>query len=133
MLHVNMVCRSIYYHLRSIGKIMKHLDVSTAQIATRALITSKLDYLNGLLHGLPACQLAKQACRILLPSRVPRRCHITPVFRTLHWLPIKYRVQVKSVFALLRIGSGCITTASRKSRVATAAVVSPPVTRLSAD
>ena len=23
--HVNMVCRSIYYHLRSIGKIMKHL------------------------------------------------------------------------------------------------------------
>ena len=94
-----MVCHSTYYHLRSIGKIRKYLDVSTAQITIHALVTSKLDYLNGLLHGLPACQLAKlqrvqnTAARIV--SRVPRQCHIMPVLHTLHWLPLKYHVQFK--------------------------------------
>ena len=115
-----MVCRSTYYNLRGIGKIRTYLDVSTAQITIHALVTPKirtyldvstaqitihalvtpkLDYLNGLLHGLPACQLAKlrrvqnTAARIV--SRVPRRCHITPVLHKLHWLPIKYLVQLK--------------------------------------
>ena len=97
--HVNMVCRSICYHLQRFGKIRKYLDVSAAKIAIQALVTSKLDYLNGLLHGIPACQLAKlqhvqnTAARIV--SRVPRRYHITPVLHTLHWLPIKCRVQCK--------------------------------------
>ena len=73
--------------------------MSTAQIAIHALVTSKLDSLNGLLHGLPACQLAKLQCvqntAARIVSRVHRQCHITPVLHTLHWLTIKYCVQFK--------------------------------------
>ena len=54
--HVNMVCRSTYCRLWSIGKIRKYLDLCTAQIATHALVTSN-DYLNGRMLGLPANQL----------------------------------------------------------------------------
>ena len=64
-----------------------------------ALVTSKLDYLYGLLYGLPACELHKlqliqnKAARIV--SRTHIREHITPVLRSLHWLPVKFRVQFK--------------------------------------
>ena len=97
--HVSAVCRSAYYHLRNIGKIRKYLDKGAAQVAVHALVTSRLDNLNSLLYGLPACQLDRlqrvqnMAARIV--SRTVMRDHITPVLCTLHWLPIKYRVQFK--------------------------------------
>ena len=97
--HVDMVCRSIYCHLRNIGKIRKYLDASTVRIAGRTLVTSKLDYLNGLLRGLPACQVVKlqraQNIAARIVSRIPRRDHITPVLRTSNRMPVKYRVQFK--------------------------------------
>ena len=76
--------------------------MSTAKIAIHTLVTSKLDYQNALLYGIPACQLAKlqlvqntavQNTAACIVSCVPRRCHIMPVLHTLHWLPIKYHVQ----------------------------------------
>jgi hypothetical protein len=97
--HVSMMCSSAYLHMRNVGKIRKYLDSRTAQIAIHSLVTSRMDQLNGLLHGLPDYQLARlqrmqnTAARIV--SRTPGRDHITPVLRTLHWLPIKYRVQFK--------------------------------------
>lgn len=93
------VCQSANYHLRNIGKVRKYLDKGATQIAIHALVTSRLDNLNSLLYGLPACQLDKlqrvqnNAARIV--TRAPMRDHITPVLHTLHWLPIKHRVQFK--------------------------------------
>ena len=79
------------------GKIRKHLVVKT----TYKLVIPKLYYMKRLLHGLPACHLAKlqrvdnTAARVVSP--VARRFHITRVLRALYWLPVKYLAYIKLV------------------------------------
>ncbi len=54
---------------------------------------SRLDYCNALLGGCPASSINKlqvvqnAAARVLTRSR--KYDHITPILRSLHWLPIK--------------------------------------------
>ena len=50
---VTAMCKSAFYHLRNISIIRKYLILDTAQILVHALITSKFDYCNSLLYGLP--------------------------------------------------------------------------------
>ena len=51
--HVTSVCRSCYFHLRNIGSIRQYLDPDTAAQIIHSFITSRLDYCNALLYGLP--------------------------------------------------------------------------------
>ena len=50
---VNKICESLYYHLRNISKIRKYLTEETTKILVHAFVSSKLDYCNSLLYGLP--------------------------------------------------------------------------------
>ena len=64
-----------------------------------AYITSRVDYCNSLLYGLPNYQLNKLQ-RVLnasarLVCNAPRFCHISPLLRGLHWLPVKARIEFK--------------------------------------
>ena len=52
--HVNNVSRTAYYHLYNIGRIRCYLSQSAAEQLVHAFITSKLDYCNALLCGLPS-------------------------------------------------------------------------------
>ena len=64
-----------------------------------ALITTTLDYCNGILFNLPKNKIERlqrtqnQAARML--KRIPRRNHITPVLKDLHWLRINERIEFK--------------------------------------
>lgn len=64
-----------------------------------ALVTSRLDYGNGLLCGLPDTltnRLQKvQNCAARLITRTGRREEMTPVREQLHWLPVRQRCQYK--------------------------------------
>ena len=51
--HVKKICVSCHYHLRNIAKIRSYLSKETSEILLHALISSKLDNCNSLLHGLP--------------------------------------------------------------------------------
>ena len=50
---VTAICKSAFCHLRRISLIRKYLNVDAAQLLAHALFTSKLDYCNSLLYGLP--------------------------------------------------------------------------------
>ena len=97
--HVSNVCRSINFNLYSIGKIRKYLDRPTVEKLVNATITSRLDYCNSLMFGIPKeliSQLQKRqnhVARVITKWR--KYDHITPVLVDLHWLPVKQRIDFK--------------------------------------
>ena len=88
--HVNKICKTSYYHLRNISKIRKYLTEETTEILVHAFVSSKLDYCNSLLYGLPKHMISSlqsvqnTAARIITLTK--KFDHITPVlihfFRT---------------------------------------------------
>lgn len=95
-LHVNSVCKSAYFHLRNIAQIRKYLGPDSCQSIIHALISSRLDYCNSLMYGIPSYLLLKlqqvqnTAARIV--SMTSKREHISPVLMKLHWLPVRFRI-----------------------------------------
>ena len=88
--HVSTAVRSVYWNIRSVGKIRRYLDGNTCASLLNALVTSRLDYNNSLLFGVPDTILnmlqavQNHAARILTGTRMSD--HITPVLISLHWL-----------------------------------------------
>ena len=89
--------RTANFHLASIGKIRKYLDMETCKIMIHAYVTSRLDYCNSLLAGSRSTshlqRIQNKAARIV--TRTPPNEHITPVLKQLHWLPVRERVIYK--------------------------------------
>ncbi len=73
--------------------------MSNAGMSIHAFMTSRLDYYNALLGGCSARLINKlqmvqnAAARVL--TRTRKYGHISPVLLTLHWLPIKHRIDFK--------------------------------------
>ena len=83
----------------SVACIRKYLSRESTEMLVHAFITFRVDYCNGLLYGLPSYQFHKLQ-RVLnasarLVCNVPRFCHISPLLRGLHWLPVKARIEFK--------------------------------------
>ena len=97
--HVTKCCQAAFFHLFNIRRIRKFLNHETVQILVNAFVTSRLDYCNSLLYGLPATQLNKlqrvQNAAARLICNISRFDHISPILFELHWLPIKYRINFK--------------------------------------
>ena len=97
--HISGICKSTHFHLRGIGRIRNLLTFDATAQLIHALITSRLDFCNSILYNLPNKQIERlqriqnQAARML--TRIPRRNHITPVLRELHWLRIHDRIIFK--------------------------------------
>ena len=97
--HITNVCRSAYFHLHNIRCIRKYLNDEAASAAIHAFVTSRLDYANAVLYGLPKSQISRlqrvQNAAARLLTGTAHRDHITPVLERLHWLPISRRIQYK--------------------------------------
>ena len=97
--HVNHVCKSCYAQIRQIGRIRQYLSTHATKSLVNSLVTSRLDYCNSLLNGVSKTTLNKlqhvQNTAARLVTRNSRYCHITPVLKELHWLPVEYRIQFK--------------------------------------
>lgn len=98
-IQIKNICKSAAIALRRIGTIRKYLDMSNAERLIHAFVTSKIDYCNSLLYGLPEKYIGKlqriqnSAARIV--TRTRKSEHITPVLRDLHWLPVSKRIIFK--------------------------------------
>ena len=93
------LCRILFCQLRRLGKIRPFLSTDAANKLAVSFILSRLGYCNSLLTGLPDNKLNRLQCiqnhaaRIVL--RKPRHVSATSLLRTLHWLPVKARIQYK--------------------------------------
>ena len=97
--HIKQTSRTAFFHLRNITKIRRILSKTDAEKLIHAFVTSRLDYCNSLLSGCPnksikTLQLIQNAAaRVLTGTR--KRDHISPVLASLHWLPVKFRIEFK--------------------------------------
>ena len=78
-----------------------------SSLLVHAFITSRLDDGNALLYGISEYLLAKlqpvqnAAARFITSTK--KQKHITPVLVSLHWLPIKQRIQYKLLLLASRV------------------------------
>ncbi len=97
--HVSSICKTAFFHLKNIYKLRPMLSMSNAEMLINAFMTSRLDYCNALLGGCSAHLINKlqmvqnAAARVL--TRTRKYDHISLVMSTLHWLPIKHRIDFK--------------------------------------
>ena len=89
--HISQVSTSCFYHIRDLKRIRKSpLPLALAKQIAVALVTSKLDYCNSLLHQIPAKDLQKlqrvQNCLARVVTKAPRFSRSIPLWKSLHWL-----------------------------------------------
>ena len=94
-----MYVRLFFFYLHNIRRIKRYLSRDSLLTLVHAFITSRLDYCNALLYGLPKEQIAKlqrvqnAAARLIMD--IGKYSHITPALYELHWLPVLARIQFK--------------------------------------
>ena len=107
---VNAKCKSARYCLRNISRVRRGLTTAATETLNNAYVTSKLDYCNVLLNGLPAKLMSRiqkvqnYAARVI--TYHPLREHITPILAHLHWLPVEQRVQFKVLLYVYKAVTG---------------------------
>ena len=104
--HISNVCKNSFYQLFNIRHIRKYLTRENTEKVIHAFVTSRLDYCNSLLLGLPDYQISKlqrvqNACARLVCDS-PRYSHCSPLLRDLHWLPVKQRIIFKTLLITYR-------------------------------
>ncbi len=97
--HISSICKTEFFHLKNISKLRPMPLISNAEMLIHAFMTSRLDCCNALLGDCSARLINKlqmvqnAAARVL--SRTRKYDHISLVMSTLHWLPIKHRIDLK--------------------------------------
>lgn len=96
---IGAVVKSCFYHLRLKAKVKPFLTDKNLETVMHAFISSCLDYCNSLYIGasqscISRLQLVQNAAARLLKGKRKSE-HITPVLISLHWLPVKYRIDFK--------------------------------------
>ena len=92
--HIKYLCHILFCQLSRIGKICSFLPTDAANKLAVSLILCRLDYCNSLLTGIPDNKLISvSAYKIMQPDL--SSLSATSLLRTLHWLPVKARIQYK--------------------------------------
>ncbi|XP_060760437.1 uncharacterized protein LOC132870681, partial [Neoarius graeffei] len=108
--HIDNITRIAFFHLRNIAKIRNLMSLHDAEKLVHAFVTSRLDYCNALLSGcsnkcINKLQLVQNAAARVL-TRTRKYDHIMPVLSTLHWLPIKFRIDYKILLLTFKALNG---------------------------
>ena len=97
--HIAKVAAVCFYHIRHLRQIRRRVGQAVTTRLVLAMITSRLDYCNSVLAGLPQSTLEplqkvqNTAARLIF--NLSHYDHISPCLMQLHWLPVRARVQYK--------------------------------------
>ena len=108
--HINKVVQSCFLQIRTISRIKPMLHHSDLEKIIHAFIFSRLDYCNSLLSGITQkslfrLQLVQNAAARLLTG-FNRQHHITPILASLHWLPVRFRIDFKILLITFKARRG---------------------------
>ena len=108
--HITKTCGSAFFYLYNIRHIRKYLSSECTKKLIHAFITSRLDYCNSLLYGVPDHHMQKLQRVMNASARLifcaPKHCHITPLLQQLHWLPIRLRIEFKILLITFKVLQG---------------------------
>ena len=97
--HISQMCRCCFYHIHDLRRIRRYMSLSVTKTIATALVSSSLDYCNSLLHNIAIKDITKlQHVQIFLArvvARSPRFSRSVPLLKSLHWLPVRYRIIFK--------------------------------------
>jgi len=97
--HVAKVAATCFYHLLRLRQIRPRVGAEVTTQLVLAFITSRLDYCNSVLAGIPQTTLEPlqrvQNAAVRLIFELGLREHVTPGLLQLHWLPVRWRIQYK--------------------------------------
>ena len=92
--HIQNICKSCFVQIRDLKHLRGYLTHHSPFMAANVLVGSRLDYSNSLFRSSSTLDLRKLQCvqnslaRIVINTT--KYSHITPVRKTLHWLPIEH-------------------------------------------
>lgn len=104
--YIKNTTKNAFYHLKNISRLRQYLSNSVAETRIHSFITSRLDYCNGILFGLPSKAtdrlqyVQNSAARML--TRTKPGLHITPILKKLHWLPVKSQIKYKILILMCK-------------------------------
>ena len=104
---IGYVVKSAFFQLRLLARVKPYLSPSDLEKVIHALISTRLDYCNSLYVGLDQrslrrLQLVQNAAARLLTG-TKKREHISPVLASLHWLPVRFRIDFKILMFVFKI------------------------------
>ncbi|KAI4899865.1 hypothetical protein NFI96_017609, partial [Prochilodus magdalenae] len=108
--HITNLTRSCRFLLYNIRRIRPFLSQEATQLFIQSLVILRLDYCNSLLAGLPLratrpLQLVQKAAARLI-FNLPKFTHVTPLLRSLHWLPVVARIRFKTLMLAYKAKNG---------------------------
>ena len=108
--HITRTHGSPFFYLYNIRLIRRYLTSECTEKLIHAFITSRLDYSNSLLYGVPDHHMEKLQRVMNASARLifyaPKHCHITPLLQQLHWLPIRLQIGFKILLITFKVLQG---------------------------
>ena len=96
--HISDIVKSCFLQFRYFYRIRPLISKTAAIIIAQVLVHSHLDYCTSLFYGLPKYSIhriqKKQNTTARIVTHTSCFTHITPILKSLHWLPV-YRINFK--------------------------------------
>ena len=107
---VSSVVKTCFFKIRLLAKTKSFLSFNDLERVINAFVTSRLDYCNALYVGMDQAsikrlQLVQNAAARLLTGH-KKRDHITPILASLHWLPVRFRIDFKLLLFVFKALNG---------------------------
>ncbi len=108
--HIKHVVKTGFYHLKNIARVCPFLSRANTEMLVHAFISSRMDYCNALL----SCPPKKSISHLQLPQnsaacvlmRTRKGAQITLVLKSLHWLPVYFRIDFMVLLMVFKCLNG---------------------------